>query len=186
VSQVWLVYGDVLVAFVLVLPAAVAVACALAWLRRRRGMSTALAFRWSLADVGGVVGTAPWLWMTMRPDPARNSRVDLVPIRDLLSLEPRAVLVQVVGNLLVLAAFGFFLPLRFPAFASWRRLLVAAAATSAVIELGQFALDLGRVSSLDDVLVNTVGAGLGALLSRRWWRPHGVSSEGRSMDVRRD
>ena len=31
-------------------------------------------------------------------------------------------------------------------------------------------LRLDRVSSIDDVLLNTAGAGLAALASRGWWR----------------
>lgn len=167
--QVWDSYGDVLVAFVLALPFAAAVVWALVRWRLHAGVGRAVALRRSLAEVGAVVGTAPWLWMTLRADPAGHSRVELVPIRDLLSLEPRAVLVQVVGNLLVLAALGFCLPVRFRALASWGRLLAVAAAVSLSIELAQLGLELGRVSSADDVLVNTAGAGLAALLSRRGW-----------------
>jgi glycopeptide antibiotics resistance protein len=37
------------------------------------------------------------------------------------------------------------------------------------VEVLQYVLDLGRVSSVDDVLVNAVGAVLAALCSRRWW-----------------
>lgn len=167
--QVWGLYGDVLTAFVLALPVAAAVVWALVRWRRGAGVESGVALRRSLAEVGAVVGTAPWLWMTMRPDPAGHSRVELVPIRDLLSLEPRAVLIQVIGNLLVLAALGFCLPVRFRTFASWCPLLVVAAAASLSIEAAQYGFDLGRVSSADDVLVNTAGAGLAALLSRRWW-----------------
>jgi hypothetical protein len=63
----------------------------------------------SLAEVGIVYGTVPFVWMTMLPGSRAgevSGRVSLVPLR----------------------------------------------------------------SSVDDVLLNTAGAGLAALASRRWWR----------------
>lgn len=77
---------------------------------------------------------------------------------------------QVVGNLLVFAALGFFAPLRFPALASVPRILALAAGCSVLVETAQYVLRLDRVSSVDDVLLNAAGAGLAALASRRWWR----------------
>lgn len=44
-----------------------------------------------------------------------------------------------------------------------------AAGLSVAVEVLQYVLGLGRVSSVDDVLVNTAGAVLAALCSRRWW-----------------
>jgi glycopeptide antibiotics resistance protein len=139
----------------------------------------------SVAEVGAVLGTAPWLWMTMRPDPAGHRRVNLVPLRDLLTLDPAAIPVQVVGNLLVFVAVGFFLPIRFRALASVGRIVLIAAAGSALIETAQYALSLGRVSSADDVLLNAVGAGLAALCSARWWsgRPPPVVKSDRTGSV---
>ena len=46
-----------------------------------------------------------------------------------------------------------------------------AAAGSLLVETLQWALGLGRVSSVDDVLLNTLGAVLAALVTRPWWRP---------------
>ncbi|MBB4938212.1 glycopeptide antibiotics resistance protein [Streptosporangium album] len=43
------------------------------------------------------------------------------------------------------------------------------ATASLGVELLQYALRLGRVSSVDDVLINTAGAVLAALITRRWW-----------------
>lgn len=45
-----------------------------------------------------------------------------------------------------------------------------ACAASIAIETAQWALGLGRVCSIDDVLLNTLGAVPAALLSLRWWR----------------
>jgi VanZ family protein len=38
-----------------------------------------------------------------------------------------------------------------------------------VVEAAQYAFALGRVSSVDDVLVNAIGAVLGGWASRHWW-----------------
>lgn len=149
------------------LPLAVLVAWALA--RRRRAAGAASAWRTSLAEVGMVHGTVPFVWMTMMPGSGAGTvpgRVSLVPLRDLLTMGP----VGTVGNLLVLAALGFFAPVRFAALASVPRVLAFGAGCSVLIETAQYVLRLDRVSSVDDVLVNAAGAALAALASRRWWR----------------
>ena len=165
---VWQSWGHVLLAAALALPAA---ALAVVLLTRWRAGSDG-AMRRSVVEVGAVAGTLPWLWMVLTPKPG-EPQVALVPLRDLadqLAGHPVGALVQIGGNLLVLAAFGAFLPLRFTVLAPLHRITAAGAAASVTIELLQFALRLGRVSSVDDVLINTAGAVLGALLTRRWRR----------------
>ena len=56
--------------------------------------------------------------------------------------------------------------------ASVPRILALAAGCSVMVETAQYVLQLDRVSSVDDVLINTAGAGLAALASRRWWHTH--------------
>ena len=149
------------------LPPAGLAAWALA--RRRRGSrGGALAWRRSLAEVGIVYGTVPLVWLTMQPGSGAGTvpaRVSLVPLRDLFTMSA----VQVVGNLLVFAALGALGPLRFAALASVPRILALVAGCSVAVEAAQYLLRLDRVSSVDDVLLNTAGAGLAALASRRWW-----------------
>ncbi|SCF07953.1 VanZ family protein [Micromonospora saelicesensis] len=172
----WLgTFNGVVLITVVVLPLAALAVWALA--RRRRAAGTTSAWRTSLADVGIVYGTVPWVWMIMLPGEqagAVSGRVTVVPLRDLLTIfsdgGPLTATVQVVGNLLVFAALGFFVPLRFPALASVPRILVLAAGCSVLVETAQYVLRLDRVSSVDDVLLNAAGAGLAALVSRRWWR----------------
>lgn len=131
-------------------------------------MARQTAERRSVAEVLAVAGTAPWLWMVVTPVSGER-RVILVPVRDLVELTPATVVVQVGGNLLVLAAFGAFLPVRFAALAQLSRVAALSAAASAAIEVSQYVLHLGRVSSVDDVLVNTAGAVIGAVITRSWW-----------------
>ncbi|MEV7239148.1 VanZ family protein [Streptomyces sp. NPDC051020] len=153
--------------------------------RRRRGTGITPAWAMSLAEVGIVYGTVPWVWMIMLPGGRAGTvpaRVSLVPLRDLLTTlagDPLTATVQVVGNLLVFAALGFFAPLRFAALASVPRILALAAGCSVLVETAQYVLRLDRVSSVDDVLLNAAGAGLAALVSRRWWRATARASSDR-------
>jgi len=148
---------------------------------RRSVNGNPLAWRTALADVGIVYGTVPWVWMTMLPGSEAGEvpgRLSLVPLRDLLELLADGATFQIVGNLLMFAALGFFAPLRFAALASVSRILVLAAGCSVLIEVTQYVLWLDRVSSVDDVLLNAAGAGLAALASRPWWRATaGASSD---------
>ncbi|MFF7102498.1 MULTISPECIES: VanZ family protein [Streptomyces] len=158
--------GVVLMTLVTV-PLAVLVAYALAWRRQKRGVPAA--WRLSLAEVGMVHGTVPFVWLVLMPGAAAGQvpgRVSLVPLRDLVTMGP----LGITGNLLVFAALGFFAPMRFAAPASVPRVLALGAACSVVVETAQYVLRLDRVSSVDDVLVNAAGAALAALASRRWWR----------------
>ncbi|MEW2329369.1 VanZ family protein [Micromonospora chersina] len=171
----WLgTFNGVALLTVAALPLAALVVWALA--RRRRVLGAAQAWRMSLAEVGIVYGTVPWVWMIMLPGDRAGTvpgRISLVPLRDLLTIlaaGPLTVTVQIVGNLLVFAALGFLAPLRFAALASVPRILALAAGCSVLVEVAQYVLRLDRVSSVDDVLLNTAGAGLAALVSRRWWR----------------
>lgn len=157
--------GVVLVTLV-TLPLAALVVWALA--RRRRAAGVASAWRMSLAEVGMVHGTVPFLWMTMMPGAGAGivpGRVSLVPLRDLLTMGT----LGIAGNLLVFASLGFFAPMRYAALASVPRVLALGAGCSVLVETAQYVLRLDRVSSVDDVLVNATGAALAALASRRWW-----------------
>jgi hypothetical protein len=152
------------------LPLAALVVWALA--RRRRAAGVTSAWRMSLAEVGMVYGTVPFLWMTLMPGAGAGAipgRVSLVPLRDLVTMGP----LGIIANLLILAALGFFAPMRFAALASVPRILALGAGCSVLIETAQYVLRLDRVSSVDDVLINAAGAVLAALASRPWWRAAG-------------
>jgi hypothetical protein len=149
------------------LPVSVLVVWALA--HRRRAAGVASAWRMSVAEVGLVHGTVPFVWLTMMPGLGAGvvpGRVSLVPLRDLVTMAP----LGIGGNLLVLAAVGFFAPMRFAALASLPRILALGVGCSVLIETAQYVLRLDRVSSVDDVLVNAAGAVLAGLASRPWWR----------------
>ena len=132
-----------------------------------------------------IVGTAPWIWMILTPLAAPRE-VYLIPFLDLAHQFRQGagfVIAQVGGNLFVFAAFAAGAVLR------WglrvRTVAALAAAGSVTVELLQYALNLGRVTSIDDVLVNTAGAALAAAAARRWGArllPHG--NVGQRTDAR--
>lgn len=157
-TQAWRDHGPTIVVSITLL-AVIGVVAAMNFSRRR------------FAEFAMVAGTVPWLVMAFTPQPA-PSAVEWVPMTDLAAQAagpPGVLFAQVVGNLLVLAAFGAFAPVRWRFLAHLGRLCVAAVAGSVAIEWTQYALDVGRVSSIDDVLLNATGALLAGLSSRRWW-----------------
>ncbi|MFF3650814.1 VanZ family protein [Streptomyces sp. NPDC002181] len=163
-------FNGVVLMTLVTLPLAVGAAWALARVRPAGGGAGGpSAWRLSLAEVGMVHGTVPFLWLTMMPGAAPGiapARVSLVPLRDLVTMGP----LGIAGNLLVFASLGFFAPVRFAALASLPRILALGAGCSVLVESAQYVLRLDRVSSVDDVLVNAAGAVLAGLASRRWWR----------------
>ncbi|MFI7129091.1 VanZ family protein [Nonomuraea sp. NPDC050153] len=168
-ARTWELWGNVIIAGTFALPLAL---LAILLLSRHRARARHPApLRTSIADVGIAVGTAPWIWMTLTPSNGQTG-VSLVPFKDLIDLVSapwEAVLVQVGGNLLVFAALGALLPVRSRAMSSLARVAAVAAAFSVIVEILQHALRLGRFSSVDDVLLNTAGAVIFALVTRRWW-----------------
>ena len=163
-------YETVALLVLVALPFAVATAWWLARVRCREGGSRRAAWRTSIAEVGLVYGTLPWLWLTLLPATSGRGEygsLSLVPLRDLATMPNY----QIAGNLVVFAAFGLLAPLRFAGLASVLRVLAVAGGCSVLVEAAQWLLQLGRVSSVDDVLLNTLGAGLAAAISRPWWKP---------------
>ncbi|MEU7693070.1 VanZ family protein [Microbispora hainanensis] len=165
----WSTWGHVVVATVCAVPVAALAVLLLTRRRARRGHPAPL--RTSVADVVMVAGTAPWIWMILTPGVEEG--VHVVPLVDLAGqlalLSPGAAVVQIGGNLLVFAALGAMLPVRSARFGSPAAVAAVAATASLTVELLQFGLRLGRVSSVDDVLLNAAGAVLAALCTRRWW-----------------
>lgn len=189
--QEWVgTFTGVVLVTVAVLPLAALAVWGLARRRSATGTTPAWAWRRSVAEVGIIYGTVPWVWMTMLPGDHAGTvpgRVNLVPLRDLFTIlndgGPATLTGQVVGNLLVFAAVGFFIPVRFAALASVPRMLALAAGCSVLVEAAQYVLRLDRVSSVDDILLNAAGAGLAALASRRWWRARSLDRGSRAGEA---
>jgi hypothetical protein len=77
---------------------------------------------------------------------------------------------QVGGNAVLLGPLGALVPLRVPRLRSVLRSTLAAMVVSMLIEAMQYVIHAGRVTSTDDVLLNTFGAAAGVTLARPWWR----------------
>jgi len=161
-------WTPVVVISVLAIPGAIAAARMLIRHRVRSGVTPSHALRTAVTEVGMIAGTVPWLWMILTPLPEPR-HLHLIPLVDLWNQfqHPVAVFFQVVGNLLVFSAFGFLAPVRWRVGPQW--VLAVVATASVVVEALQWFLNLGRVTSVDDVIVNAAGAGLASLASRRWW-----------------
>lgn len=130
-------------------------------------------WRLSVAEVGMVYGSLPWLWMILTPVkvPSGTVMTHWVPLEDLLSLSgTEQFWIQFLGNLGVFFALGAFAPLRAAALASPWRLLALGAGCSLTVEVLQRLFVGGRVFSVDDVLLNAVGCLLGGIVTYRWWR----------------
>jgi hypothetical protein len=171
VADVLWQWRTVIVVCVLALPAYALAVWARAAAHRHRGAEPRAAWLRGAAEAGAIIGPLPWICMALTPLDGERV-VTLVPLRDvaaqLAGYEGFAV-AQIGGNLLVFAALGFWAPLRWPALCGLTRLFMIGLIGSVSIEALQFSLQLGRVSSIDDVLLNAVGAALGGLASRRWW-----------------
>lgn len=125
-------------------------------------------WRRSVAEVGMVFGTLPWIWMILTPVrvPPETKMFHWVPLSDIVALAASGqALVQVGGNLAVLFGFGFFASMRWPGLRPWQ-LLAAGACGSLGLEVLQRLLATGRVFSVDDILLNAVGCLLGGLALR--------------------
>ncbi|WP_067691523.1 VanZ family protein [Nocardia jejuensis] len=167
--QIWDSWGDVLVAWAIAVPLVTGVARAVSRERIRRGRPPAEARRRTFAEAGIALGTLPWIWMILTPTGGER-HVILIPFLDLAETITEAsfnTFVQIFANVIVFVPLGFLLPLRFPRCANTLRMALLGAAISATLEAAQYLFDLGRFSSIDDVLMNATGAALGAYLTTR-------------------
>ncbi len=79
-----------------------------------------------------------------------------------LPFGPAATAVEFVANIVLFVPFGALVRILWPKASSWQRMLPLAAGASAFIELVQLLIP-GRVTSLSDVVANTLGAVAAAL-----------------------
>lgn len=135
----------------------------------RRGAPRNHALASAVLDAALVVALVGVLAVTLTPaegDMEGLPRVYLLPLIDvwqrLNSVRGGPTeLVNVLGNLVLLAPLGFLAPLRFPSLDGLGRIVVAAAVLSTAIEITQYVLDTGRTADINDVLFNTLSGALG-------------------------
>ena len=79
----------------------------------------------------------------------------------------RSVIIELGGNLLLLAPLGVLLPLLDPRLQHWYTVTLVCAVISAGIEVFQGLFVVGRAFDIDDLILNTVGALLAYLVIGR-------------------
>ncbi len=149
---------------------------------RQRQWGRAVRVASAVLLVGGILTV---LSTTLRGSSAPTGRVNLVPgasILELFSADYRNAAENVVGNVLLFLPLGFFATIL-----TGRRIAqvtLGAAALSACIELTQLALG-ERWVDIDDVLLNTAGALVGALAGAGALRVAAVLDDPRRAASRR-
>jgi glycopeptide antibiotics resistance protein len=134
------------------------------WLRRRGTDGSRRPATRTLLDLGIGLWLALTLVVTLTPDPVSYAQriVLLAPTGfGKVLTDPQGhshILAEIALNCLLFVPFGILGPARWRALRRPIPLIVVAATISVGIEGMQFALALGRTTSTDDVLANTLGA----------------------------
>jgi glycopeptide antibiotics resistance protein len=147
----------------LALAAGSATVVTLAILRRRAGRSFTDAWGTAGIDVLLVISAGVIAVLTI-PRSRQPRSVDLVPFSQIVAvIQQRSVnstVMVAVGNVLMFVPLGALIPLRFPRFDRWPRLVALCAAISVAIEVMQFVIG-HHSSAMDDVLLNMLGGAVG-------------------------
>ncbi|BBH18462.1 hypothetical protein Back2_27490 [Nocardioides baekrokdamisoli] len=159
----FLTFSGAVTTAVVVAPFLPVLMCLLAAIRRLRGRAPGAALRTAVLDVGLIYATVVPIWLTMVP--GGHPGLVVHPWTDIPTMPHDALL----GNLLLLAGIGFFVPMRFRLMSSVTLTTLLAMAISCAIETCQYVLPIGRVASIDDVILNTSGAAVAAILAVPWW-----------------
>lgn len=110
-------------------------------------------------------------WVTLRPRPSSfQPPAEWIPLNNIIGVlrEGRSVSYedagQLLGNIALFVPFGWLVPMLWQGLRSFWTIVILAAATSLAIEVSQWLFIFGRQSSIDDVILNTVGAFVGAVM----------------------
>lgn len=144
--------------------------------RLRAGKPRAIARRLAALDVALGLTVVVILALTLAPYRPLgagisfpNPEPNLMPVvplwRELTGPHGSGVVVDTLGNGALFAPLGTLLRARFPALTVVGAVAMSAA-LSVTIEVTQYILPTGRVADINDVIVNTIGALLGAVAVR--------------------
>jgi glycopeptide antibiotics resistance protein len=75
-----------------------------------------------------------------------------------------AVLKDPIGNVVLFVPLGLLLPIGWAKTRELKKVVLAGAGASTIIELSQFLFGLGSLGTIDDVIFNTLGAVMGFAL----------------------
>ncbi|MFJ6106047.1 VanZ family protein [Streptomyces sp. NPDC092359] len=130
-----------------------------------------------------IFSLAPFLLVTLSRGYGTGRSVSLIPFHEFWAASSNAgvafsqvTLVNFAGNMLLLVPFGGIIAFLWSSPCHTIKVALTAAALSLAVEAAQYQLSLGRVSSVDDVILNTAGAAAGALLVRCWSKAAQVST----------
>ncbi|MFJ9432522.1 VanZ family protein [Streptomyces sp. NPDC101490] len=122
-----------------------------------------------------IVSLAPFLLVTLLRGYGTGRSVSMVPFREFWTASSsvgvafsEVTLVSFAGNALLFVPFGAAAAFLYSGPCRAIKATLTAALLSVAVETAQYQLSLGRVSSVDDVILNAAGAAWGALLVRRW------------------
>lgn len=108
------------------------------------------------------------LWLTLRSRTGPANEPLLVPLvdtwRQMRDLGNRVALEEATRNVLLCIPLGYLLPATFRGLRSFRATIATGAAIAVFIETMQWLFVEGRSPSIDDVIYNTTGTGIGAAL----------------------
>ncbi|WP_083936291.1 VanZ family protein [Nocardiopsis ganjiahuensis] len=152
-------------------PIAVLVAIGLFLLHRRNTRKWPQAVFNSTVDTLAL-GVLTLIAVVTLVNPGGGGGVELVPFADLTASGwSRTGAYQNGGNIAMFLPLGVLLPFTLGGrLAGFPRVLAASGAVSVTVEILQYVLGTGRITSVDDVILNCTGAVLGSLLTWPWWR----------------
>ncbi|WP_026316361.1 VanZ family protein [Actinokineospora enzanensis] len=185
-EQLWRSFGKVIPLTWAILPILLIVGLVLT-LHRKRRMPARAALMKSVLDMLSLLSILPVLYLVAFPvfGPTENHSVSLVPGAEISKVfAEESNLWQALGNLALLAPIGALVPIRYPAARTWIRSGLILLAASCAIEALQWLLPLGRITAVDDVILNVTGGMLGAALTRFWWGRRPTSRERTATLVR--
>ena len=123
-------------------------------------------------DVALLASIAGILTLTLNPSEERNE-IQLIPFRDIFTALTGAadntLLLAAAANVLLFIPFGAALNLRG---LSLNRTILGAFALTLCVEGAQLLFVSGRTTSVEDLILNTLGAMLGHALLRHWVPAH--------------
>lgn len=169
-QQLWRAFQEAIIFFILGVPVVLAGGAAV-FLSRKKSLGNRRALLSTGIDVMLVFSLLGIVLVTLWPRPwaYRAASIQLVPLVDSMDIlfhsVDWSVPVRNLGcNILLFIPYGFFITWRFGHKRRVLFALITGAVVSVLIEAMQYVLPLGRISSVDDVLFNTLGALLGSAL----------------------
>lgn len=145
-------------------------------LRISRGATAVQAVRTSALEGLTGVFLTPIAYIALLPGWGGTTIVNLTPLKGLISGSTAGILfIQILVHLVPYIPLGAVISLRWPRLATVPRILGIGLVLGSLAEIYQYLFLVGRVVSVDDVLLAMIGAGGGALLAYHWRAKPGLA-----------